>query len=197
MVFARAESGVGLGETGGTDSMARRSPFSPLSRALFGTRLVMIWERLLPALFPYVLLVLILVVAGQWGLFLMLPGWAHIGVLVLGLAVALFASVRGILAFRMPGFTELNARLALDNALRPERLLAMRHESAQPRLKIGKAKAGIAAADPFALRYVALVAAMLGFLVLGPVPVSRILSGFCLTPPAPQQSFADMSLARK
>ena len=41
--------------------MARRKPtFTPLKFGLFGTRLVMMWERLLPALFPYVLVVLLI-----------------------------------------------------------------------------------------------------------------------------------------
>ncbi len=175
--------------------MARRSPISPLNRALFGTRLMMMWERILPALFPFVLLVLVVAVAAQWGLFLTMPKWPHAAVLGLGMVVTVVVAVRAALRFRMPTFTELNTRLALDNGLKPERLLAMRHETDQPRLKVGKAKAGIAVADPFALRYVALVAAMLGFLVLGPVPLSRIASGFC--PFAQPRTFADMSLAER
>ncbi len=175
--------------------MARRSPFSPLTRAMFGTRLVMIWERALPAVFPFVLLALLVAVAAQWGLFLALPRLGHVAVLAAGLVIAAVASVRAALRFRLPTFTELNQRLAVDNGVKPERLLAMRHETDQPRLKIGKAKAGIAAADPFALRFIALVAAMLGFLILGPVPWSRVEAGFC--PFATAQTFADMSLAEK
>lgn len=175
--------------------MARRSPISPLNRALFGTRLVMMWERILPAVFPFVLLALLIAVAAQWGVFLMMPRLAHAGVLAVALLVAVYASVRAALRFRMPTFTELNQRLAVDNGLKPERLLAMRHETDQPRLRIGKAKAGIAAADPFALRFVALVGAMLGFLILGPVPLSRVEAGFC--PFSEPHTFADMSLAEK
>ncbi len=159
------------------------STFSPLRRGLFGTRVVMIWERLLPALFPYPLLVLILAVAGQWGLFAFVPPVAHIAAMVVGLILALWASVRAVLRFKLPTFTEVNTRLALDNGLKPERLLAMRHEVTQPRLRVGKAKAGIAASDPFALRFVALALAVLGFLMLGPVPLNRVVSGF--TPNVP------------
>ncbi|MBW8733447.1 MAG: DUF4175 domain-containing protein, partial [Asticcacaulis sp.] len=32
---------------------------------------------------------------------------------------------------------------------------------------------------PFALRFVALMAAIMGLLILGPVPASRIAQGFC------------------
>lgn len=158
---------------------SNRSPFAPLNRGLFGTKLVMIWERLLPALSPFVVLALLIAVAGQWGLFARLPTpSAHAAVLAVGFVLALIASVRYARRFRLPGFTEINTRLALDNGLKPERLLAMRHEKAQPNLKIGKPKAGLAAGDPFALRYVALVAAIFGFILLGPVPLSKIASAF-------------------
>ncbi len=154
-------------------------PFSNLNRALFWTRTVMVWERLLPVLFPFVLLVLLVAVAAQWGLFLNLPPLVHLGILAAGLVVAIFASVRAVMRFRQPTFTEVNTRLAVDNRVKPERLLAMRHELDQPKLKIGKAKAGIAVSDPFALRFVALMAALIGLLIQGPVPASRIAQGFC------------------
>lgn len=156
------------------------SKLSPLNRALFWTRAVMVWERLLPALFPYVLLAAMIAVAAQWGVFLALPMPAHLALLSLGLLIAIFASIRSVLSFRMPSFSEINTRLAVDNDLKPERLLAMRHELQQPRLRIGRAKAGIAQSDPFALRFVALAAAVLGLLVLGPVSLSRVESA--LTP---------------
>jgi hypothetical protein len=158
---------------------SNQSPLAPLNRGLFLTKATMIWERLLlPAAFPFVLLALLVAVAGQWGLFARVPRFAHIAVLVVGLVICVVAAVRVAARFRMPTFTEVNTRLALDNGLRPERLLAMRHEKNQPPLKIGKAKAGIATSDPFALRYVALAAAILGFLILGPVPVEQVASGF-------------------
>ena len=177
--------------------MSGRKPsaLSPLNRGLFWTQAVMVWERILPALFPYVLLVALVAVAAQWGLFVNMPMWLHAAILAAGLLVAIFASIRAVFRFRMPSFTEVNTRLAVDNGVKPERLLAMRHEVDQPPLKVGKAKAGIALADPFALRFVALVAAVLGFLVLGPVPWSRIESGFC--PLAKADTFVDMSLAEK
>jgi len=158
---------------------SNKSPLAPLNRGLFLTKATMIWERLLlPALFPFVLLALLVAVAGQWGLFSLLPKMAHIAVLAIGCLISAVAAVRMALRFRMPSFTEVKTRLALDNGLRPERLLAMRHEKQQPSLKVGKAKAGIAASDPFALRDVALAAAILGFLIMGPVPVDQVASGF-------------------
>ncbi len=175
--------------------MSGQSPFSSLSRALFWTRAVMIWERLLPVVFPFVLFILLVAVAAQWGLFLHMSRALHALLLCLGIALAGVASIRGLFRFHPPSFTELNSRLAVDNGLKPERLLAMRHESEQPHLRVGKAKAGIAVADPFALRFVALVAAMMGFLILGPVPVSQVLAGFCPFDHAPGAD--DMHLAQK
>ena len=158
---------------------SHKSPLAPLNRGLFLTKATMIWERLLlPCLFPFILMALLIAVAGQWGLFARLPRMSHLAILAAGLIISLVASIRLALRFRMPTFTEVNTRLALDNGLRPERLLAMRHEKNQPPLKIGKAKAGIAASDPFALRYVALAAAILGFLILGPVPIEQVAGAF-------------------
>lgn len=175
---------------------SNKSPFAPLNRGLFFTRATMVWERLLPALFPYPLLVILILVAGQWGLFRNLSKPVHLAILAAGLVITIVVSVRALLRFKTPSFTEINTRLAVDNALRPERLLAMRHEKKQPKLKIGKAKAGIATADPFALRYVALAAAILGLLILGPVPVQQVASGFCLFCEGPQSS-PSMHLAQK
>ncbi len=154
-------------------------PFSNLNRALFWTRTVMVWERILPALFPFVLVAVIIAVAAQWGLFLLVTPLVHAGILAGQVLAACIACVRSALRFRQPTFTEVNTRLAVDNGLKPERLLGMRHEADQPRLKIGKAKAGIAVSDPFALRFIALMAAIFGLVILGPVPVSRVVAGFC------------------
>lgn len=171
------------------------SAFSRLNRALFWTQAVMVWERALPILVPFPLLALLIAVAGQWGLFLIVPKWAHLAILVLGLLLAIHAAVRGALAFRMPTFTEVNTRLAVDNEMRPEQLLAMRHQKDQPVLRVGKAKAGIAAADPFALRFVALVMIMLGFLILGPGSFARMPASFC--PFSTTHGSADLNLAMK
>jgi hypothetical protein len=173
----------------------RPSAFSRLNRALFWTRTVMVWERLLPVIVPFPLLALLVAVAGQWGLFLLVPVWAHIAILVAGLLIAIYAAVRSALRFRQPSFTEVNTRLAVDNELKPEQLLGMRHQKDQPALRIGKAKAGIAIADPFALRFVALVMCALGFLILGPGSFCRVPSSFC--PFSPAKGSVELSLAER
>jgi hypothetical protein len=154
------------------------TPFSRLSRAFGGTKLIIMWERILPAIAPFVLWAGAVAVAGQWGLFSSLSLIAHAAILIAGLILALFLSIRAIMRFKTPSFTEINQRLAFDNGLRPERLLAMRHEVKQPRLKIAKAKAGLAIGDPFAIRFALILAAVFGFLIQGPVPTSRIAHAF-------------------
>lgn len=156
----------------------------------------MVWERILPVLVPFPLLALLVAVAGQWGLFLLVPKWAHIAILVVGLLVALYAAVRSALAFRKPTFTEVNTRLAVDNEMKPEQLLGMRHQKDQPSLRIGKAKAGIAKADPFALRFVALAMLVLGLVILGPSSLYRMPSSFCPFA-APTVAMIDLNLASK
>lgn len=174
----------------------RPSAFSRLNRALFWTHAVMVWERVLPVIVPFPLLALLVAVAGQWGLFLVVPKWAHIAILVIGLLIAVYAAVRSALAFRKPTFTEVNTRLAIDNEMKPEQLLGLRHAKDQPALRIGKAKAGIAVADPFALRFVALAMLVLGLLILGPSSVYRMPTSFC---PYAVQAMAsiDLHLAMK
>lgn len=160
---------------------------SRLKRAFALTGTIMVWERVLPALTPFLLWGLSILVAGQWGLWSHLAFEGHAAVMVAGLLLALVVSVRSLRRFRRPSFTETNQRLALDNRLRPERLLAMRHETQQPRLKTGKAKAGLAAGDPMALRYVLLLIAAFGLWTQGPVSASQALSGFMIIDKAPPE----------
>ncbi|MDC7682837.1 DUF4175 family protein [Asticcacaulis sp. BYS171W] len=159
-------------------TLQRTKRFSRLNRALGWTATVMVWERLLPALTPFLLLAAAIAVASQWGLFLALGTVVHIAVLVVGSAVAITAAVLNLRGFKTPTFTETNTRLALDNKVTPEYLLGLRHAKKQPSLKIGKAKAGLAKGDPFALRYLMLVLIMFGYLSQGPVPWTQVASGF-------------------
>lgn len=151
--------------------------FSSLSRGLRGTKMMMIWERLLPAIAPYFVWAALLAVAGQWGLFNQISLLWHLVIILLGLLVCASKSVQTLKAFKVPSFTEINTRLAKDNGLKPEYLLALRHQIQQPKLKVGKAKAGIAQADPFALRILAVLLAALGYLIHGPVPLAQIRHG--------------------
>lgn len=138
----------------------------------------MIWERLLPALTPFVLWLGAVVVAAQWGLFQKLDTLVHMGILFAGLAVAVTAGAWRLYRFRVPSFTETNQRLALDNGVRPEFLIGLRHVVEQPPLKVGKPKAGVASGDPLALRYLLVMLGVLGYLSQGPVPLTQIADGF-------------------
>lgn len=143
-----------------------------------GTEWVMMWERILPALAPVVVSLALIAVAGQWGLFALLVPLAHAGVLAgIAIVTGLFV-VRGLMRFKRPTFQEIIARLAADNGYEYHQVLGMRHLKAHPKLKVGKAKAGLAQGDPMALRFVAALVAVLGFLVIGPVPVNQIGAAF-------------------
>jgi len=138
----------------------------------------MIWEQILPALTPFLLLAGAIAVAAQWGLFLPLGSMAHIALLSAGVVAALIAAMLNLRGLRVPSFTEINSRLALDNGLKPEALIGLRHKANQPPLKIGKAKAGLAKGDPLALRYLMLILVGFGYLFQGPVPLSQIADGY-------------------
>lgn len=158
--------------------LQRTKPLSKLNRALFWTRTVMIWEQILPALTPFLLLAFAIAVAAQWGLFAALDPIVHMAVLAAGVVLAIIAAVLNLRGFKQPSFTELNTRLALDNGVQPEVLIGLRHKAKQPSLKIGKAKAGLAKGDPLALRYLMLILVGFGYLLQGPVPLTQIAGGY-------------------
>lgn len=158
--------------------LQRTKPLSKLSRALFWTHVVMIWEQILPAVTPFLLLAGAIAVAAQWGLFAGLSPMVHLAVLTAGAVVAAIAAVLNLRGFKKPSFTEINTRLALDNGVKPDVLIGMRHKVKQPSLKIGKAKAGMAKGDPLALRYLMLILFGFGYLLQGPVPLSQIASAY-------------------
>jgi hypothetical protein len=157
---------------------AKPFPQSRLSRAFFAQKLLIMWERILPALVPFGLWGGGVAVAGQWGLFVRLLPAAHYAVLGFAFLLAMAASIKGLLHFEVPSFTEINNRLAEDNGVSPEFLIGLRHKEKQPKLKVGKAKAGIAKGDPLALRFVIVAAALFGFVILGPVPIQQICAAF-------------------
>lgn len=161
-----------------SENFRKPGAFAPVQRAVVITRLIMIWERLVPVVTPYVILAALIAVAGQWGLFQHVTRLWHIGLLVAGAIIATMAAITHLLRFRLPGFIELYQRIAVDNDMPYERILNLRHQHAQPRLRIGQPKAGMAEADPLALRFVAVLMAVLGYLIFGPVPTTQIHQAF-------------------
>ena len=138
----------------------------------------MVWERLVPVVAPFLVLGLVLAVAGQWGVFKrILPVW-HAGLIITGVIVAFIAAIRASMRFKMPDFGALYRRVASDNDMTYEQILNLRHQPNQPRMRLGRPKAGIAQDDPFALRFVAVLMAALGYLIFGPVPVSQWVEAF-------------------
>jgi Domain of unknown function (DUF4175) len=158
--------------------LQRPSRFSDHGRAMTGTEWVMIWERILPALAPIVVSAALIAVAGQWGLFALLVPLAHAGVLAGIVIVTVVFVVRGLMGFKRPTFQDIIARLALDNGYEYHKVLGMRHLKVHPKLKVAKPKAGLAQGDPMALRFVAALAAVLGFLIIGPVSINQVGAAF-------------------
>lgn len=146
---------------------AKPFPLTRLSRAMAGQTAVMIWERLLPALTPFLLVLGGLVVAHQWRV------WAHVPLEVqpwVILVLILLAAIIGLFRlkdFKAPTFTEIVTRLAHDNGLKTDYIIGLRHKDIQPKLKLSRPKAGVAEGDPFALRFVLLLVFGFGLFLQG------------------------------
>ena len=120
----------------------------------------MVWERLVPVVAPFLVLGLVLAVAGQWGVFKrILPVW-HAGLIITGVIVAFIAAIRASMRFKMPDFGALYRRVASDNDMTYEQILNLRHQPNQPRMRLGRPMAA------------------LGYLIFGPVPVSQWVEAF-------------------
>lgn len=150
-----------------------------LTRALLLARAVLLWERSGAVWAPPALAAAVVAVAGLWGAFEAIPAayraYAVAAPFVLG---AIFA-VRGALGVRWPTREEARARLEADSRLDHDPLAVLedapaagdetlwalhraRSAEAVGRLKPLRLRAGLAAADPFALRYALGLAAALG-----------------------------------
>lgn len=156
--------------------------------------LVMSWERFVPVIAPWGVLALVVLVAAQWSVFARLHIQAHVLILIVGLLVALVASGRALTRFRFPSRDDILRRLETDSQLPKGRLLGLYDSPAAgdaalwqvhleqardlaPTLRVGKPKAGIAEADPLALRYVALVLFALGLFWSGSPDLNRLREG--------------------
>jgi hypothetical protein len=112
--------------------------------------------------------------------------------------------VRGALAVRWPGHEETRARLETDSRFVHAPLTALEDARAagDPALwelhrkaaaaavaqtRVGRPKAGLAAADPLALRYALVVAAGLALWARGPERVQHVAEAF-----APRERLADL-----
>ena len=175
-----------------------------LTRVLWAARAVMLWEQGPRVWAPWALATAALAVAALWGLFEIAGPIGRVALLTAAGVGALTASLRGALAIRWPGREETRARLETDSRLVHAPLTALEDARAagDPALwelhrktaaaavaqtRVGRPKAGLAAADPLALRYALVVAAVLALWARGPERVQHVADAF-----APPERLADL-----
>ncbi|HWE47641.1 MAG TPA: DUF4175 family protein [Caulobacteraceae bacterium] len=173
------------------DTASRRR----LNRALRAGWRVMLWERAAVVWAPFLIATFALIAAACWGAFTPLTTRAQLGVLGAAFLIALVFAVHGGLKIRLPKRTETTRRVERDSGFEhaPVSLLAdrpavgdhalwalqvKRAAEAVRTLRVGPARAGLAAADPFALRYALLVVAALAVWARGPDTVRTALLDF-------------------
>jgi hypothetical protein len=166
-----------------------------LERALWLARLVMLWEQGAAVWGPWLLAIGSIATAGLWGLFALVPPIAHATLVTLALAAALVFSVLGARTIRWPTREDTRKRLEADSRLVHAPLSALddtpasgdpalwalhraQAEQAVRATRVGRPRAGLAAADPFALRYVLVVGAVLALWARGPERAPDALSAF-------------------
>ncbi|NEX93629.1 DUF4175 family protein [Caulobacter sp. 17J65-9] len=166
-----------------------------LTRALLLARAVLLWERSGAVWTPLALAAALVAVAGLWGAFLVVPaGFAAYAFAAPFLIAAVFA-VRGALRVRWPTREEARARIEADSRLDHDPLSALedapatgdealwalhRAKSAEAveRLRPLRMRVGLAAADPYALRYALGLAAALGLWANGVESADRASRAF-------------------
>ena len=175
-----------------------------LTLALWAARAVMLWEQGPRVWAPWLLAAAALAVAALWGLFELAGPVGRVVLLTGAGLAALVASVRGALAIRWPSRQETRARLEADSRLvhAPLTVLEDARVAGDPALWelhrkaavaavaqtcVGRPKAGLAAADPLALRYALVLAAVLALWARGPERVQHLADVF-----APPQRLADL-----
>jgi hypothetical protein len=166
-----------------------------LDRALTAARFVMLWEQGWAIWAPLLLAAAFIAVAGLWGVFERLPAWADAVAVAAAVVVGTAFAVRGALSLRWPTREETSRRVETDSRLvhRPLASLSDTPAAGDPELwalhraraveaiaktRVGRPKAGIAKADPFALRYLLLVAAALALWARGPESLPQAQMAF-------------------
>lgn len=166
-----------------------------LTRALLLARAVLLWERSGAVWTPLALAAAVVAVAGLWGAFDPVPDGFAAYAFGAPFALAAGVAIRGALRVRWPTREEARERIEADSRLthRPlaslddapaagdETLWALhraRAAEAVGRLRPLRLRAGLAAADPFALRYALGLAAALGLWANGPESAERAQRAF-------------------
>jgi hypothetical protein len=155
-----------------------------LNRALVAGWVVMLWERAAAVWAPLLLAAGAIAVAGLWGLFTPLSPMSRDLIVAAVVVIALGFAIRGLIKLRAPKRAEMIDRIETDSNL-PHRSITMladkpvtgdsalwalhqaQSQRAAAKARVGRPRAGLAAADPFALRYALVVAAILALFARG------------------------------
>ncbi len=166
-----------------------------LNRALAAGWVVMLWERTALVWTPLLLAAGAIAVVGLWGLFTPLSVIARDIVVTVIILITLGFAIWGLTKVRAPKRDEMVRRIEVDSRLahcsitmladKPAtgdaalwELHRVQSANAAAKARVGRPRAGIAAADPFALRYALLIAAILAVFVRGPEHGRDALTAF-------------------
>lgn len=155
----------------------------------------MVWERSAVLWAPFLLATLALAAGAVWGAFAKLDQSLQLIAVGAAYLIALAFAVHGAVKLRLPKRAETTRRVEMDSGFEhaPVSLLAdrpvvgdtalwdvqVRHAAdAVRKLRVGPARAGLAAADPLALRYALIVAAVLALFARGVEPARTALLRF-------------------
>ncbi len=184
-----------------------------LHRRVALARLVLLWERLWPASWPFLAILGTFLALALAGLLQALPGWLHLLALVVFAGAAIAALIRGFGNFVLPTETAARHRLEADAGLTHNPLTTIKD---QPAAAIGDAaegalwqahiarafrvlararvrwpRPGLGRRDPRALRIAVILAVGVGFVVAGGDAGNRLaravspdLTGFGTSIPA-------------
>ncbi|HEX5279623.1 MAG TPA: TIGR02302 family protein [Micropepsaceae bacterium] len=162
-------------------------------------RLILLWERVWPAMWPGLGIVGLGMVLALVGLFGAIPGSIHATILVALIGATLFMFWRSFSHFRAPRWEDGARRVERDSELpnRPitegtdkvaagkgdplaERLWRahiVRLLAAAKSLKLGLPAPGMWKRDPYGVRFAVLLGLIVGFVIAGPQSGQRLLSG--------------------
>ncbi len=173
-------------------SAANRRPADPpdlppgLGRRRFLARAVLLWEQVWPALFPALCVLGVALLLALSGVAAHLPVWGHALTLSVLAAAFLVLLLRGLRRCRIPDRAAADRRLERDSGLRHRPLQGLadrpvaqgvgldfwqvhigRLREQVRHLRLSWPRAGLVAADPYAIRAALLVALVAAFVMTG------------------------------
>jgi uncharacterized protein (TIGR02302 family) len=168
-------------------------------RYIATARLVVLWERFWPALWPGMGILGAGMILALVGFFSLLPGVVHALLLIAFFTVLLYALYRSFVAFRMPRWEDGARRVERDSELpnRPitegsdqvqagrgdpfaERLWrahVVRLLASARNLRLRRPTPGLAQRDPHGIRFAVLLGLIAGLIYAGPESGQRLVSG--------------------